>query len=176
MKKLNTTKLIKGSLIACSLVSASAAYAATQGSLGSVNSQGTINLSATIGNLIQISALNDVTFAAATLTASEGFCVYRNGLTGDYGVQLDSANGAVAGDYDLLVGGVPIAYTVTWNGISITEGAAALGDAAFVGDTSDPTCGGADNATVAFTLNTAEYAAAPAGTYVDTLTMTVTPL
>jgi hypothetical protein len=174
MKK--TFNYIKGMLIAVSLFSSSAVLAATQGTLGTVNSQGTINISATIGNLIQISALNDVVFPAATLTASEAFCVYRNGLTGAYGVQLDSANGAAAGDYDLLVAGNRIGYTVTWNGVSITEGAAALADAAFVGNTTDTTCGAATNATVALSLIGTEYSAAPAGTYVDVLTMTVTPL
>lgn len=183
MKRINKENMIKSCLVGGALlVSGGSVLAASQGSLGNLSSQGDIVINATIGDLIQISALNDINFGtvSATLAAQEHFCVYRNG-GGNYAVALDSANGAAAGDYDLTSGGNRIAYTVRWDidgdasdGTTVVEGAGAAGS--YAGHTTSTTCGGSDNADLEVLLDSVEVAAAPAGAYTDTLTITVTPV
>ena len=89
--------------MATSLVFAGGAVAATQGSLSSTSSVGTVHISATIPALVQISGLTDqsVTFTAAEIAAaaacgncavttlSESFCIYSNTTAaGGYGITI----------------------------------------------------------------------------------------
>ena len=154
------------------------AYAATQGTLGAT-SQGTLDITLTINNLVQISALDDIALGAytgvANMTGVDDLCVYSNNGGYDITATGDGAGGA----FELTGGSANIPYTVAWattagatTGTSLTAGVVLANQG---GTFTTPDCGGADNATVIVTVDDVDLASAPADSYTGVLTLLVAP-
>jgi spore coat protein U-like protein len=192
MKKLLEQNIIKGCVLGSAMAFTSGmVFAATQGPLsnapaGNPESQGDILITATVGDLIQVSGLDDILFGtlgAAPYVDTSEFCVYANG-TQTYSIQFDSANpNALA--HNLIGTAAPndlIEYDVLYDDdLSPGDGsdedhgvASATGQ---VAHNTSTTCGGTENASIQVTLldvGVNSVAAATPGDYTDTLTITVT--
>jgi hypothetical protein len=155
------------------------AFAATQGTLGAT-SQGTLNITLTINNLVQISALDDIALGAytgvANMTGVDDLCVYSN--TGAYRI---TATGNGVGSAFHLIGPATAAvpYTVEWadaagagTGDLLTTNTPLAGQS---GTITTPNCNGGNNARVLVTVNSTDLAPAPAGSYAGVLTLVVAP-
>jgi hypothetical protein len=159
------------------------AFAANDGTLGAT-SQGDLNITLTINDLVLISQLDDIplgTYApGSNMTGSDILCVYSN--TGGYQI---TATGSGAGSaFELAAtggSGGSIPYTVDWadtggagSGTSLTATAPLAGQ---VDSVRSPDCSGgtANNATVFVTVTDADLAAAPADNYLGVLTLLVAP-
>ena len=187
--------LVAGGAIA-SLLAATAAQAATDGTLANPSSTGTAQIQAVVQPMVRVSNLHDITINAtadailhsfdASSTAIDGnttFCVYsNNGNQGDYTMAVSTGHGSFALPGP---GTTPLPYSV-WASDSTTNvftgtflGApgtrTGLHTASGGTRTNTTNCadvGGADaNLHVRF-LKT-DLLAANAGTYQDTLTVTV---
>jgi len=172
--------LVKGLILAGAMVAGGSAIAATQGTLGGT-SDGTVVVTVDVGDQILITGLADITGSyvpGANFTGSSPACVYRNGGTGDFDVQIDSANGTGT-DFRLLDGGVFVTYDVTFDdGASgaIDMDHAVNDNTNFTNaNTTSPTCGGAPQSTIAIDVPDANLGAVAGGNYSDTLTILVAP-
>lgn len=147
---------------------AGSAMAATDGVYGAT-STGSAIITATVGNFVRISAVQDVTLTAlGGWTATGNACVFNN-QGASYNVTL-TGNG-VGGAFDLAGPGGAQAYTVTWNGTGATSGTAfAAAGASQVAD-----CGAPGNTNASYTISSATVGAALAGVYTDTLTILIAP-
>ncbi|HEY9033719.1 MAG TPA: hypothetical protein VIN71_07275 [Pseudomonadales bacterium] len=172
---------LKKTALGLAFAAALPAIAATDGTLGNP-STGDIAITLTIDDLVQISRLNDITFGAyagsGNLTATEAFCVYRNG-TGLYQVTLTGDSDGLGGpgtDFFVTSGANVLPYTVDYDDGS---GALAVTSATPVttrqGHQTLPDCGVADNTSLTVTLLEADLQAAVAGAYAGTLTLVVAP-
>ena len=156
---------------------ASSSYAiTTQGTLGAT-SQGQAEIIATIGNLVQISGLDTLTFATFTppgdMVDQSDFCVYRNGATGNYTATVSGdINGGFFLDDD-TTGTVFLPYTVEYNGTPILHGATTGTE---VGDTTQTDCGLTDNADVQITIAESAYTAVPPDTYRGHVIILINPI
>ncbi len=179
MKKL---QLIKTSLFALGLLSGSA-MAATQGSLGT-NSTGSLDITVDINSLVQVTNLTDLglgTFngGGTDLSATDTFCVYRNGA-GTFDITMSGSGAANA--FTLTDSTNTIPYSVDFTNIPAAATTAMTTGVLLGGqqnaNTSSTTCSGAgdsDNVSVTVTVTSANLAASPAGAYGGTLTMVVSP-
>jgi hypothetical protein len=158
---------------------ASNAFAATQGTLGAT-STGSLNITLTIDQLVQISALNDIALGnytgGADKTGGDDLCVYSN--IGGYQITA-TGNGAGSAFRLLGAGAASIPYTVQWadaagatSGDPMTSGTVLTNQS---GTFSTPDCGGGNNARVIVTVNSTDLAAAPAQAYTGVLTLLVAP-
>jgi hypothetical protein len=173
-----TRSFVSAAVLAAATVAP--AMAATQGSLSSSASTGTVLITATVNQLVRISALDDIPLGAysgtAGLSGSDQLCVYSN--TGGYTI---SAHGSGAGSDFLLVGNsgtATVPYTVQWADAAPAETGNSLSVNTAVSQSVsgvNPTCGGGNNATVIISVSGEALATAPADSYSGTLTLTVAP-
>ena len=167
------------SMTAATLVAASMnLFAASDGSLAATSS-GTTVLSLSVPNLVQISGLANVGLTGyvpgSDSTGSSDACVYSN-AAGNYYVTLTSTSGA----FNLTDGSNTIPYAVTWDDTPASTPSPdsvvyATKSGLQAGNASSTTCGGTPNASLAVTVNSADMAAKPAGSYSDTITILVSP-
>ncbi len=176
---------------------AGVAQAATDGSLSSSSSVGTLDVNATIPEMVRISGLSDLTFnltvAAITSPSSNivqasDFCVYSNVTTA--GLYDISATGVASGDlanpFQLVDGSNTLNHVVFLQDDPINSPFSGYAHYAQVkhystvaGGLARPTdinCGnlsGGTNSRVKVVLRKPQIMAAPAGTYTGTLTLTV---
>lgn len=159
----------------------SAAFAATDGTLGATSS-GQIDLDLEILDSVEITALNDIDFGqygggdTGDINAGDAYCVFVNGAD-DYTLTATSANGKFS-----LVGvlGDEIDYTVKVAGAATGASSAAAvsyntASATFSGSGSRD-CGSADNASVDVSITESELLSASTDTYSDTLILMVSPI
>ena len=188
-KTLNAT-VAATAIAASSILSSTAAFAATDGTLGAT-STGVVNLSVTKSTVAQISGLSDITLASYILgdgnqSLNTTACVYSSTSGGNYTVLADGSGASNA--FTVVDGSAhTIAYSVVWNSAGVGSLAdsgttltahttsATLHNAA----TDSVTCAGSSPGPTAqinvHILGTA-LDAAPAGTYTGTLTLLVTPV
>ena len=173
-------KMMK-SLLALGIVTlgASAAYAATQGTLGAT-STGTADITVTISEQYRISSLQDYTFGTyagtGDLTSNDDVCVYHNG-DGLYTVTATGSGAANA--FTVTNGSNTIAYGVAFNdqtGVvgqtALTTGNASATQSGANVTSSDCSSGGL-SANLEVELLEAALQAAPAGAYTGTVTVVV---
>lgn len=168
------------------------AFSATQGTLGS-SSTGTININISIGSVVQVTQLKDITLSytpgvdVGDLTRVVDLCIYANNTAGSYKVTVSDAN-AATGNMRISTGGATpsyIPYTTQWftNATGTGSPAATLTSgtqtATFSGaSTSSRTCGNGtnNNAAIKLTFLEADLTAAKAGSYTDVVTILVSPI
>lgn len=177
------------------LAVSSPAFAATDGALSTTSSTGTVQLNVNIPKMVRVSGLNDLTInvTPAMLTepyfsredATDTFCVYsNNGADGAYSMAV-SANAGPGGDTPFALtgtgGSLPYAIWTSdnvgsqfksfrFNGSNTSY--ISNGDGAGRRTTLD--CSGlGDNASIKFGVKDSNLIAAQAGTYTDTVTVTV---
>ena len=164
------------------LFTASAGFAATDGSLGATSS-GQIDLDLEVLDSVEINALNDIAFGqygggdTGDINSGDAYCVYVNGGD-DYTITPTSSNGAFK-----LVGnslGDEIQYSVKFAGAATgaaSESAVSYNSASdtFQGDGARD-CGSANNASLDVSITEAEVRAASTDTYSDTLILLVSPI
>ena len=146
-------------------------FAATDGTLGATSS-GSLNITATIDDLVNISRLDDLdvgSLSPSNLTATEAFCIYRNG-TGAY--QITATGSGTGGAFAVTDGSIDLPYTLTINGNAVAPGAPLSGTGA---NQTSIVCGATDNAALTIAFNSTEIAAANTGLYSGVLTLTVAP-
>ena len=158
---------------------ASNAFAATQGTLGAT-STGSLDITLTIDQLVQISALNDIalgnyTGGGANMTGIDDLCVYSN--IGGY--QITATGNGAGSAFRLIGAGATIPYAVEWadsagaqSGDPMTSGTVLTNQS---GTFTTPNCSGGNNARVRVTVNSTDLAAAPAQAYTGVLTLVVAP-
>ena len=173
--------MIKKIALAAAFValSATAAYAATQGTLGAT-STGTADISVTIAEQFRISSIQDYAFGTysgtGNLTANDDVCVYNNG-TGDYRITASGSGAASA--FTVASGANTIAYQVFYNDVTGTTGAVQLTAATQSGvqtganTTINDCSAGGLSGNVEVRMLQAALQAAPAGAYTGTLTLLV---
>jgi spore coat protein U-like protein len=169
--------LVAAGLIGAAGLATLPASAATQGSKGQ-NSSGTVGVSATIEQLVQISDLDDFSFGTVDgtqeVTQTDGVCVWSN--TGGYEVSASSSSG---GGTNFQMDGpdnATLNYNVAWNHSNGANNGTSLDSAQQISGkpfNGGPNCGGNTNATLLVTLPT--QSDVTAGSYSDTLTISVSP-
>lgn len=164
--------------------SAGAAFAATQGTLGATSS-GTLVISSTKGNAVQISNLSDLTFPSSSTVApsplSETPCVYST--TTNYTITATSANPGAGSIFQVTNGVSFITYRVDWadaavGGTSRILSSGVISPTIGGANNSNPTCGGTYDSRLTITIDPSGTTWGPAstGTYTDTLTLLVAPI
>ena len=160
-----------------------AADAATQGSLGST-STGSVSVSVSVPNRVQLSGLTDVAFlnqdpSVAALNA-QNVCVWSN--TGTRGYNIDASGSGSGGAFTLANGGLTVPYAVEWSSSSgASSGTPLASGTALTGLTSTATnascsAGPATSASLIVRIAAADLQAMQASTtYTGTLTLVVAP-
>lgn len=181
----------KAWLIGATLALFSGATLATNdGGLATGSSTGDLDISVEIPDLVQITGLNNIdlgTYSGSNLSGEDQVCVYRNG-SGEYEITFtsgsnngapDAASGVAAYELESSTGDT-IAYTVdfedsvagAYTDTSVGINSALTGQ---TGDDASANCGSGNNAKVRVSVAAATMESAPAGDYVGTLYMTVSP-
>lgn len=150
------------------------AMAATDGTYGAT-SQGSAIITATVGNMVRVSAIQDVTLTAAGGWVGTGnACVFNNVGTA-YNVTLTTANPtATPGEFSLAGPGGQQVYTVNWNGVAAASGT----QQGSTGATQVADCGAPGNTNASYTVSAAGSIGTVLpvnGVYTDTLTILVAP-
>ncbi|MEM9604284.1 MAG: hypothetical protein AAGA11_15560 [Pseudomonadota bacterium] len=159
------------------------AQAATQGTLGA-SSTGTAEITISKGDVVLITNITDVNFPQWTAgggdqNADGQACVYSS--TGSYSIQATSTNGT--GVFEMTDGSNnALAYTLSW--IDDQSGAAAVPlnsgqvNTTTMAGSSSTSCADLSGVNARFAVSITEAAldAVPAGSYSDTLTLTVAPI
>ena len=178
------TPLLLGSATFVSLLSAGAADAATQGSLGAT-STGTVTITATVPNRAQITGLSDISFTNAdpttTATSAQSSCLWSNTATKGY--SITASGSGTAGAFTLTSGALtPVPYSVQWAASSgQTSGTSLASGTALTGLTSTatrPTCntGPATSSSLVVSIAATDLQnMVAAASYTGTLTLLVTP-
>lgn len=159
------------------------APAATQGTLGT-NSTGSVSISASVPNRIQLTGLTDVAFTnqdpSVAASNAQSVCVWSNSSTKGYYITATGSGAASA--FTLANGSATVPYSVEWAGSSgQTSGTALTAATALHGLTStatNPTCasGPASSASLVVRISSADLQAMQAATtYTGTLTLVVAP-
>lgn len=177
-------RLLGSSLVAVlNLLANGAAYAATQGPLGST-STGSVTINASVPNRIQLTGLSDVSFLnqdpAVAAANAQNVCVWSNTSTKGYYV---TATGSGAGSaFTLANGALNVPYNVEWAGSSGQASGTALAAATalhgFTSNATNPTCvaGPSSSASLIVKIAAANLQAMQAATiYTGTLTLVVAP-
>lgn len=171
-------------------LSAGTALAATDGTLG-LSSTGTVDISVTLGNVVQISGLADFvvplwTVGDGDVQLTQNICVFANNAGGDYLVTTTSAN-AAGPQWRLFDGGANyVNYDIGWVDASGGTFAGSTAGPAFASgvtsnnqdfaDQVDPLCAGGPTATLAIQmLEAGNLDAATDGVYTDVLTVLIQP-
>ena len=164
------------------LLSSTAAFAATDGSLGAT-STGQVDLDLEVLESVQITALDDINFGSyggansGDINQGDAYCVYVSGGE-DYTITPTSSNG----DFNLVgaTNSDEIAYTVKFAGASTGAASQAAvayntASATFTGDDATD-CGAANNASIDVSITEAAIRAVSADDYSDTLVLLVNPI
>jgi len=172
-------------LLACIVagVATSTASAATQGSLGTT-STGSVSISASVPNRIELTGLTDVAFTnqdpSVAAANAQNVCVWSNSSTRGYYVTASGSGTSNA--FTLASGTSTVPYGVEWAGSSgQASGTALVAATALHGLTStatNPTCssGPASSASLIVRISSANLQAMQAATtYTGTLTLVVAP-
>jgi hypothetical protein len=177
--KTATNTAIKSAVLGCTLLCSLPSPAATQGTLGAT-STGTLNISATLQDLVIISGLADIALGTysgtGNMTGQSTFCVYRNG-TGNYSATLTGDGPG----FLIKSGANTLAYTATFTHgatpVAATSGTV-MGTALapLSGNSTSQTCGGGTNGNISISISQAAAQAAPSGAYTGTLTVLIAPL
>ena len=158
----------------------SAAFAASDGSLGST-STGELDISITLPEVVRISDMDDLSFGtydrSGNETANDNVCIYTNDAQADYRITLtgDGAGNA----FTVTDGTNTVAYAVKWNDAQGTGGPSVSTGVALANQTNantqDTGCNGGTNANIEVTFHESALLAAPSGNYSGTLTVMVEP-
>jgi hypothetical protein len=160
-----------------------AADAATQGSLGST-STGSVSVSVSVPNRVQLSGLTDVAFLnqdpSVAASNAQKVCVWSN--TSTRGYNIDATGSGAAGAFTLGSGALTVPYTVEWSSSSgASSGTPLTSGTALTGLTSTATnascsAGPASSASLIVGISTANLQTMQASTtYTGTLTLVVAP-
>lgn len=171
------------------LAGSASVYAATDGSLDGTQSQGSTDVTLDVTEVVQVSFPNgDIPIAYSTTTTTpvtSEFCIYTNAGDSTVGVAIAVANDNTAGtgqpavlksganeieyafDFQTQGGGSTIAAAIDEDGMSEV----AVNSA----DNTSATCAGGMSHQFVVTVPFANMAAAPVGSYSDTITVTVQP-
>ncbi|WP_019832152.1 hypothetical protein [Sphingomonas sp. PR090111-T3T-6A] len=185
------SKLLRA-LVAVSALAAAPAFAATDGNLDTSSSQGTVDFTTVIPQMVRISGLTDMTLNVTPAAlqnkyfsrqdAESQFCVYSNvGADGGYTMKVDGDAGK---DHPFrLTGPSTLDYNVwvsddvsnsfknyTWPGNVVTGYKTTSGGKA---RPTDLNCSGGKDALVHVGVDNKDIFAAVAGTYKGTLKITV---
>lgn len=152
------------------------AQAASDGALDGT-STGTSDIILEKDDMVQITGLADIDLGSesrltADASASDDVCVFST--SGSYSVTVSSANGSfILQDINTAS---DIAYEINWT-VDNTPQALTYNTAstAIAGNNNDPTCGGTPNASFEVVVPSAGFNAASPGTYIDTLTLLLSP-
>ncbi|TQV85130.1 hypothetical protein FKG94_02775 [Exilibacterium tricleocarpae] len=173
-------KLIK-SLYATALVcGALPALAANDGTLGT-SSSGDFVVDLVVPDLIRISSLDDQTLSytpGSGATVTENFCVYTNAAAGTYNVTATSTadtNNGDTGAFLLDSGTATMTYSVSYDGVTLSEGVNNNDGGGFAANTTAIDCGGTEPTEVIISVAQSEIDSAAPNTYSDTLTFLVAP-
>jgi hypothetical protein len=186
------TKLLRA-LVAVSALAAAPAMAATDGTLSPSSSQGTVDFTTVIPQMVRISGLTDMTLnvTAAALNnpyfsrqdAESQFCVYSNvGADGGYTMKVDGLAGD-KGPFGLEGNGQKLDFAVwvsddvrnsfknyTWPGNTVTGYKTTSGGQSRPADLN---CSKGKDALIHVGVDNSNILAATAGTYKGTLKITV---
>ena len=165
------------------LAAGSAANAATQGSLGTT-STGTVGVSVSVPNRVQISGLTDVAFTnqdpGVAASNAQNVCEWSNTSTRGYNVTASGSG--TAGAFTLANASLTVPYSVEWAGSSgASSGTALASGTALTGLTStatNATCsaGAASTASLIVKIASSNLQSMQASTsYTGTLTLVVAP-
>lgn len=165
------------------LLANGAAVAATQGSLGAT-STGSVAISASVPNRVQLSGLTDVSFLnqdpATPPASAQNVCVWSNTSTKGYNVTATGSGTASA--FTLANGALTVPYTVEWAQTSgQASGTALATGTALTGQKSTATnalcaSGPSSTASLIVKMSTASLQTMQAATtYTGTLTLVVAP-
>jgi hypothetical protein len=145
----------------------------------------TPSVSVVIPALVQISGLSDIALAPTSfgslVTGATTACIYTNVINplGSYYVTASSTN-ASAGVFRVANGANFISYNAFWNPASLptqtiplTSGIKTTQQSG--GNSTSLTCSGTPNANFNISFTNAQIAGASAGTYMDTVTLIVSP-
>jgi hypothetical protein len=176
-------RLSQLALAAALLMTAAQTSAATQGSLGST-STGTVSISASVPNRVQLTGLTDVAFTnqdpAVAAANAQSVCVWSNTSTKGYNVTATGSGTSSA--FTLANGSLTVPYSVEWAGSSsASSGTALASGTALTGLAStatNPTCstGASSTASLIVRISSANLQSMQAATsYTGTLTLVVAP-
>ena len=169
---------------AASLLTASPAFASTQGTLGTT-STGSVVINASVPGRVRISGLTDVTFTNVdpTVAASDAqnVCVWSNTSTRGYSITASGSGAANA--FTLSSGALPVVpYTVQWAPTSgQSSGTGLTAGTALTGQTStaiNPDCSAGPSASASLVVAIASptlQGMTGGVTYNGTLTLVVAP-
>ena len=169
-------------VVIAGLLTSTAAFAATDGTLGAT-STGQLDLDLEVLDNVQISALDDIDFGqygggdSGDINAGDAYCVYVNGGD-DYTITPTSANG----DFKLVGDSFAdeISYTVKFAGAptgAASQSAVAYNNAsATFGGSTETDCASSNNASVDVSIAEAQITSASTDTYSDTLILLVNPI
>jgi len=169
--------------VAALLATASAAGAATQGSLGST-STGSLSVSVSVPNRVELSGLSDVAFTnqdpSVAASNAQNVCVWSNTTTRGYNV--DATGSGAGGAFTLANAGLTVPYSVQWAGTSgASSGTSLVAGTALTGLTStatNATCSSGPSSTASLIIKIAatDLQSMQASTnYTGTLTLVVAP-
>ena len=175
------------------LMASASVMAATDGNLDTTSSVGSTDVKLIVGETVQVSfpsADIDLTYSTTVdAAATEEFCIYTNDVSAQVGVAIGLTNNNTSGTgaAPVLINGtsdeVPYSLALkTAAGAQVSAGADNItedGLAAFSisnanNSSTDCSIGGNSHEFVVGVLAT-DMAAAPGGSYSDTITVTVTP-
>ena len=171
-------------LTALTFAAAGTANAApVQGTLGATSS-GSVTVSASVPNRVQISKLSDVSFTnqdpSTAASSSQNICVWSNTPTKGYNIKASGSGASSA--FTLANAALTVPYSVEWSSSSgATSGTALTAATALTGQTStatSPDCssGAATSASVIVKISAANLQSMQGGvSYTGSLTLLVAP-
>lgn len=172
-------------LIACMLAGlvTGTASAATPGTLGTT-STGSVSISASVPNRIQLTGLADVAFTnqdpSVAAASAQSVCVWSN--TSTKGYYVTASGSGTANAFTLANGASTVPYNVEWSGTPAQTAGTALAAATalhgLVSTATNPTCasGPGSSASLIVRISAANLQAMQAATtYTGTLTLVVAP-
>ena len=180
--KLFTLNIARAGLALGALCFVSLAQAATADGLLDTTSTGTADVEVVIEDRVQVTNLDGIDFGtyagSGTLTGQDEMCIYRNG-SGAYDITLTSDNPGGGSEFQMISGADLIAYELKFDDDNdASDGTVVLsGDTLTnqAGDAGDTTCGAVDNAEMRVFITAATLEGSVTGTYLDTVTLLVTP-
>ena len=177
-----TGNIVKAGFVLGAFCFVGVAQAATSDGLLADPSIGTADVQVIIDDLVQVTNLNGIDFGTyggtLDLTGTDEMCIYRNG-TGAYDIQLDSANPGAGNEFRMISGANFITYQLKFDDDNdASDGTVFLsGDSLMnqAGHASATDCGSVDNAEIEVFITEATLQGSVAGSYLDTVTLTISP-